>query len=157
MTPSLFGRTTAPSLSRFAGLALALFLLALSPASRAVDLTNGTMTAVPVKDGKAPAIDGNLSDWPPPTGSTAGEFRLVGLKRVLAEGFENFAVYARSLSERFPIRLKGEPSPRISDGLLCLNDPASTQVCLAVFHASHAAGDFVSLADLMASSSSQRA
>ena len=86
-----------------------------------------------------------------------GEFRLVGLKRVLAEGFENFAVYARSLSERFPIRLKGEPSPRISDGLLCLNDPASTQVCLAVFHASHAAGDFVSLADLMASSSSQRA
>lgn len=63
MTPSLFGRTTAPSLSRFAGLALALFLLALSPASRAVDLTNGTMTAVPVKDGKAPAIDGNLSDW----------------------------------------------------------------------------------------------
>ena len=62
-----------------------------------------------------------------------GEFRLVGLKQVLAEGFGNFVAYARSLSERCPIRLKGEPSLRISDGAMCLNDPASAQVCLAVF------------------------
>ena len=62
-----------------------------------------------------------------------GEFRLVGLKQVRAEGFENFAAYARSLSERFPLRLKGEPSARISEGAICLNDPAAAQVCLAVF------------------------
>jgi len=86
-----------------------------------------------------------------------GEFRLVGLKRVVAEGFADFPAYARELSQRRPIQLKGEPSPRISEGAFCLNDPTRAQVCLAVFHVSQAAGDFVSLADLMASSSSQRA
>ncbi len=37
------------------------------------------------------------------------------------------------MNERFPIQLKGEPSPRISEGMVCLNDPAQAQVCLAVF------------------------
>ena len=86
-----------------------------------------------------------------------GEFRLVGLKQVVAGGYADFPAYIQELSRRRPIQLKGEPSPRISEGAFCLNDPARAQVCLAVFHVSHAAGDFVSLADLMASSSSQRA
>jgi hypothetical protein len=86
-----------------------------------------------------------------------GLFLLINRKQVLAEGFADFIAYARSLGERFPIRLKGEPSPRISEGVICLNDPAQAQVCLAVFQVAHAAGDFSSLADLTASSSSQRA
>jgi uncharacterized ferritin-like protein (DUF455 family) len=84
-----------------------------------------------------------------------GLFKLVSRKQVLAEGFADFSTYARSLTEKFPIQLKGEPSPRISEGVICLNDPAQAQVCLAVFQVAHAAADF-SLADLTASSSSQR-
>jgi uncharacterized ferritin-like protein (DUF455 family) len=61
-----------------------------------------------------------------------GKFRLVGRKQILAEGFTDFAAFAHSLNERFPIQLKGEPVPRISEGALCLNDPARAQVCLAV-------------------------
>jgi uncharacterized ferritin-like protein (DUF455 family) len=85
-----------------------------------------------------------------------GLFKLVSRKQALVEGFKNFAIYARSLNEKFPIQLKGEPSPRISEGAICLNDPTRAQVCLAVFQVAHAAGDF-SLADLTDSSSSQRA
>jgi uncharacterized ferritin-like protein (DUF455 family) len=85
-----------------------------------------------------------------------GLFKLVSRKQVFAEGFADFSTYACSLSDRFPIRLKGEPSPRISKGAICMNDPAQAQVCLAVLHVAHATGDF-SLADLTASSSSQRA
>jgi uncharacterized ferritin-like protein (DUF455 family) len=85
-----------------------------------------------------------------------GLFRLVSRKQALAEGFSDFVAYARSLTEKFPIQLNGEPSPRISEGAVCLNDPVQAQVCLAVFKIDHAAGDFTSLADLMASSSSQR-
>jgi len=65
-----------------------------------------------------------------------GEFRLISRKQVLAEGLTDFTALARSLTGRFPIRLRGDPSPRISEGALCLNDPASAQVCLAVFQAS---------------------
>ena len=66
-----------------------------------------------------------------------GLFRLISRKQALAEGFADFISYARSLSERFPIHLKGEPSPRISEGTIFLNDPALAQVCLAVFQVTH--------------------
>jgi uncharacterized ferritin-like protein (DUF455 family) len=86
-----------------------------------------------------------------------GLFRLINRKQALAEGSANFVAYACSLSERFPFHLKGDPSPRISEGAICLNDPAQAQVCLAVFQVAQAAGVVASLADLMASSSSHRA
>jgi uncharacterized ferritin-like protein (DUF455 family) len=62
-----------------------------------------------------------------------GLFRLISCKQALAEGSADFIACARSLSERFPIHLKSEPSPRLSEGAMCLNDPAQAQVCLAVF------------------------
>lgn len=65
-----------------------------------------------------------------------GIFRLVSRARARAEGFEDFAACARFLSERFPLRLEGEPVPKIREGALCLNDPAQAQVCLAVFQVS---------------------
>ena len=67
---------------------------------------------------------------------SCGLFRLVSRAQARAEGFADFAGYARSLSERFPLRLEGEPVPKIREGALCLNDPAQAQVCLATFQVS---------------------
>ncbi len=68
-----------------------------------------------------------------------GTFRLVNAAQLRAEGFENFADYAAALTEKFPLQLEGEPQPRIRSGALCLNDPATAQVCLAVFQVSRTA------------------
>jgi uncharacterized ferritin-like protein (DUF455 family) len=62
-----------------------------------------------------------------------GAFRLVNSAQLRAQGFESFPAYARSLVAKCPLRLEGEPVPRIREGALCLNDPATAQVCLAVF------------------------
>jgi uncharacterized ferritin-like protein (DUF455 family) len=67
---------------------------------------------------------------------SCGLFRFVSRAQARAEGFADFADYARSLSERFPLRLEGEPVPKIGEGILCLNDPAQAQVCLATFQVS---------------------
>jgi hypothetical protein len=64
---------------------------------------------------------------------SCGMFRLVSRAMARAEGFDDFVSYAGSMTERFPIRLEGLPAPRISEGALCLNDPAWAQACLAVF------------------------
>jgi hypothetical protein len=65
-----------------------------------------------------------------------GSFRLVNAAQSRAEGFENFADYAQMLAGKFPLQFEGEPLPRIRAGALCLNDPATAQVCLAVFQVS---------------------
>lgn len=62
-----------------------------------------------------------------------GLFRLVTRAMARTEGGEDFTAYARALHERFPLRLRGEPRPKIQEGALCLNDPARAQVCLATF------------------------
>jgi uncharacterized ferritin-like protein (DUF455 family) len=62
-----------------------------------------------------------------------GTFRLVNPAQLRAEGFENFPDYARSLTEKFPLQLDSEPVPCIRSGALCLNEPTTAQVCLAVF------------------------
>jgi hypothetical protein len=67
---------------------------------------------------------------------SCGLFRLVSRAQALREGCADFAGYARSLTERLPSRLEGEPVPRIREGALCLNDPAPAQVCLTTFHVS---------------------
>jgi hypothetical protein len=67
---------------------------------------------------------------------SCGLFRLVSRAQARVEGFADFAGYAGSLSERFPLRLEGEPVPKIREGALCLNDPAEAQVCLATFQVS---------------------
>ena len=70
-----------------------------------------------------------------------GLFRLVNRSAVRAEGSADFPDYAVSLTQRFPLRLEGEPAPRIREGVLCLNDPERAQVCVATFHVSRQ-GDF---------------
>jgi uncharacterized ferritin-like protein (DUF455 family) len=67
-----------------------------------------------------------------------GSFRLVNTAQLRAEGFEHFPAFAKSLVEKFPPQLEGQP-PRLRSGTLCLNDPATAQVCLAVFQVGRAA------------------
>ena len=67
---------------------------------------------------------------------SCGEFRLVSIATAQREGYESLAAYARYLVERFPVRLGGNPVPRIREGALCLNDPAVAQRCLAIFRVS---------------------
>lgn len=62
-----------------------------------------------------------------------GKFRIVNHAQLRAEGFADFPSYARSLHERFPLRLEGEPVPKIREGTICLNEPEQAQVCLAMF------------------------
>ncbi len=62
-----------------------------------------------------------------------GRFRLINLATVRAEGFENFPAFAHALAERQPLQFEGQPTPRLRQGAVCLNDPATAQVCLAVF------------------------
>jgi hypothetical protein len=71
--------------------------------------------------------------------NSLGSFRLVNAAQLRAGGFENFPAYAQMLAEKFPLQLEGEPLPRIRAGALCLNDPATAQVCLAVFQVSRTA------------------
>jgi hypothetical protein len=65
--------------------------------------------------------------WP----GSYGLFRLVTRTQAHKEGFSELSTYARSLSERVPVRLEGEA--KIREGGLCLNDPCHAQVCLATF------------------------
>ena len=62
-----------------------------------------------------------------------GLFRLVNHSTLHAEGFDDFATYARSLNERLPVEFEGEPVRKIRQGAFALNNPAQAQVCLAVF------------------------
>ncbi len=62
-----------------------------------------------------------------------GLFRLVTQSQLRREGFADLSSYTGYLGERFPLRLEGDPLPRIRQGALCLNDPRQAQVCLATF------------------------
>ena len=62
-----------------------------------------------------------------------GLFRLINRAQLRVEGAENFVAFDRMLHEKFPLRFAADPSRRISEGAICLNDPTQAQVCLAVF------------------------
>jgi uncharacterized ferritin-like protein (DUF455 family) len=68
-----------------------------------------------------------------------GSFQLVNLVQLHGEGFTDFPAFAKSLAKKFPLLLEGEPIPRIREGVLCLNDPATAQACLAVFQVTRTA------------------
>jgi hypothetical protein len=65
-----------------------------------------------------------------------GRLRLLAPGQVRATGFADFAAWAAEARQRHPIRLEGEPVPRLQEGLVCLNDPATARSCLAVFEVS---------------------
>lgn len=62
-----------------------------------------------------------------------GRFRLLTQSLVRAAGAPGFVEFARLLARSQPLRLEGEPVPRIREGALCLNDLASARAVLAVF------------------------
>ena len=68
-----------------------------------------------------------------------GTFRLVNAAGLRTAGCADFPAYAQHLRERFPLRLVGEPVPKICAGALCLNDPAQAQAVLAVFQVGESA------------------
>jgi len=57
----------------------------------------------------------------------------VSLKSVAKDGHAGFSEYVRDLKKRFPLCLEGSPSPRIREGVVCLNDAEQAQCCLALF------------------------
>ncbi len=65
-----------------------------------------------------------------------GRLELINTARLRKEGFADFARYDRALRERHPVRIEGEPVGRLREGAVSLNDPATAQVCLAVFEVS---------------------
>jgi uncharacterized ferritin-like protein (DUF455 family) len=91
------------------------------------------------------------------TPGSYGLFRLLNRKQARGSGFDDFASYARSLQTHSPLRLEGEPTPRIREGAICLNEPMRAEVCLALLQVAHGEAGFATLADLIASNSSQRA
>ncbi len=70
--------------------------------------------------------------------SSVGVFRLVNAAQLRAAGYDSFPAFARALEAKCPLQLEGEPTPRIREGVLCLNEPAQAQVCLAVFQVGRA-------------------
>ena len=62
-----------------------------------------------------------------------GKFQLINPAKLRTENFDTFAAYARMFHQRFPLQFTDEPTPRIREGALCLNDPEQAQVCLATF------------------------
>ncbi len=62
-----------------------------------------------------------------------GVFRLVNRAQARAAGFADFPGYARFLGTRFPLSFEADPVRSIRRGVICLNDPAQAQVCLATF------------------------
>jgi len=67
------------------------------------------------------------------TQASCGVFRLLNHAQLRAAGYEDFPAYAWMLAEKFPLQMEGDPVPRIREGALCLNDPATAQTCLGVF------------------------
>lgn len=63
----------------------------------------------------------------------AGTLRLINRRTVKSDGFDDFVSWARAASERGRLRLEGEPVPKVTEGIVCLNDPERAQVCLAIF------------------------
>jgi len=64
---------------------------------------------------------------------SSGFFRLINGKSIKRDGFVDFGRWAQVLCKRLPVRLEGEPVPKIREGSVCLTDPEHAQVCLAVF------------------------
>ncbi len=71
----------------------------------------------------------------------SGAFRLVNAAQLRAECHADFRAYAQMLAKNFPLQLEGEPLPHIRSGALCLNDPTTAQVCLAVFQVGRTAAE----------------
>jgi uncharacterized ferritin-like protein (DUF455 family) len=62
-----------------------------------------------------------------------GLFQLVNFSTLRSQGCGGFPEFAQALQAGSPLVLEGEPVRRIRKGVVCLNDPARAQVCLALF------------------------
>ena len=65
-----------------------------------------------------------------------GLFRLINLSTVQDEGFRGFIEYAGHLQGKFPLCQEGNPSPKLREGVVLLNDPEKARNSLAIFQVS---------------------
>ena len=65
-----------------------------------------------------------------------GRFQLVNPAQLRAAGHADFASLAAARTAERPPVLQGEPVPRLADGVVALNDPATAGVALALFEVS---------------------
>ena len=62
-----------------------------------------------------------------------GFFRLFNRTEIEEAGHRTLSQFAKVLDECFPLRLEGDPKPKIQSGALCLNDPTQSGAWLGVF------------------------
>jgi hypothetical protein len=74
---------------------------------------------------------------------SSGVFRLVNKAQLHERDLEDFQSYAKRLSDRFPLRLEGEPMAKIREGAICLNDPEQAEVVLATFQVGRDATELI--------------
>lgn len=79
-----------------------------------------------------------------------GLFRLINQPTLRSLGFADFVVFNQHLRTQFPLRFSDEPSRRIVEGAISLNDPAQAHVCLAVFQVFRNAAELQRAAGLSA-------
>ena len=75
------------------------------------------------------------------TPGSHGLFRLINPALAKREGHPDLSFAARAMTEVHPLQLSVEPASRIHEGTVCLNDPATAQVCLAVFQVTRTSAD----------------
>jgi uncharacterized ferritin-like protein (DUF455 family) len=77
-----------------------------------------------------------------------GFFRLFNRTEIEEAGHRTLPEFAKVLDERFPLRMEGDPKPKIQSGTLCLNDPTQARTWLAVFAVGRDLKDLQSLLQL---------
>lgn len=65
-----------------------------------------------------------------------GEFRILNTSDLKKDGHEDFASFARSMTDRDAVVLSGAPRPRLVSGTVAVNDPTVAQAVLAMFSVS---------------------
>jgi uncharacterized ferritin-like protein (DUF455 family) len=63
-----------------------------------------------------------------------GAFQILALRTLQGLGWRDFPGFAEELETRHGPQTEGEPTARIRQGSLCLNDPSQAAACLAVWH-----------------------
>lgn len=69
-----------------------------------------------------------------------GAFSLVNSSMVREAGMESLRAYAEAVMAKDPVRLRGEPKPRIWEGAVVLNDAETAEVALACLTVRHPEG-----------------
>jgi hypothetical protein len=68
-----------------------------------------------------------------------GLLRLINRAQLQTAGYSTFSDYAASETSFHPVERSGQPTARLTSGIIPLNDPATARACLALFRVSNQA------------------